>query len=423
MAIFNSLGSNYDLVDVWLALKELVWPNQRAKKQLVQLLSQHYQGKAVLLYSGRDAIEYCLEAFGIGQGTLVLTQAFSCCSIEEAIKRVKATPHYFDLAKDKPSTSLVQIKQAYQQAVKRKQAPQAVIIQHTLGYLDEVEAIAQFCRQKHLLLIEDLAQAAGAKFSQDGEMGSLADAVILSFGRDKVLDAVSGGAVIFKNNSSFSYQLPKLADWFELKHDLTNKRQVLKLLLFPTVSWLIRHTYSIGLGKLLHRLAQKSNLITTPILSHQPHYQSFPAYFAPLVLRRWHHLQAQLKHRRQVASYYLAELKSLSHLAPIVTEAEIKQGTNLRFPIAVKKPEQVTSLLKHLKKNQVYLEDRWYKQPVDSGSLSFKSEYQPHSCPHAEWLTQRVINLPTHRAVNHKQANKITQTIKRWDALTHNYTP
>ena len=72
------------------------------------------------------------------------------------------------------------------------------------------------------------------------------------------------------------------------------------------------------------------------------------------------------------------------------------------------------SLLNFLAKHQIYLFDRWYKKPVDSGSLKFSSNYQSSSCPQAEKLTQTIINLPTHQNISLADAEKIVKLVNDW---------
>jgi len=407
MIIFNSLGSNYSFREAFLALRELLIPNQSAKKQLKKYLSNHFQGKTVLLFNGRDAIEYCLEAYGISKGDTVLTQAFSCSSLEEAINRTGATAEYFDLDSEALHTSLKQIEKAYQAATK----PKAIILQHTLGYADQVQEIAKFCKEKRIILIEDLAQAVGAVDDSGVELGSLADAVILSFGRDKLLDGVSGGAVVFKHHSIEIPTLPKLEDWFELKHDKSNKKLVVRLLFYPLLTLVIRHTYSIGLGKVLHWLAKKTGLMETQIKSPHGHYQSFPAYFAPLVLRQWNGLHTQLANRSFISSIYWNKLHEVEGIKIPLSPEKIARGTNLRFPVVLSSSLQVKTALSFLQKNGIFLNDRWYRAAVDSGSLQFQSNYQLGNCPNAENYAKLLINLPTHRVVTIKKAEKIAELV------------
>jgi dTDP-4-amino-4,6-dideoxygalactose transaminase len=413
MPIFNSLGSNYDCQDVCLSLKQLLWPDRRLKLQLQQKLEERFDGRARLLFNGRDAIEYVLKAYEIGSGDQVLTQAFSCSSVEEAIVRVGAEPIYFDLSAGQVRVQLEQVKTAYQQASN----PKLVILQHTLGYADAEHEISRFCQKKDLLLVADLAQAVGSVNSQRQALGLEADAIVLSFGRDKLLDSIAGGAAIFKNEPSV---YPSIPDWFELSHDLSNKEQVVKLLCYPLLTKTVRLSYELGigelrLGKFLHKLFKKTNLIWTAMRSPHKHFQSFPAYFAPLALRRLENLDMQLEHRRKVAHFYFNRLHNIQNSLHLpITRQMISYGSNLRFPVEVNSAQAKKSLINYLKRNQVYVADSWYRQVVDSGSVQFETAYQPGSCPNAEKMAKTIVNLPTHRLVNLSRAEKIYQLIQKW---------
>ncbi len=407
MAIFNSLGSNYDAVDVWLSLKQLLWPNRQLKLKLKQQLEDKFEGEARLLFSGRDAIEYLLTAYELKEGDEVLTQAFSCSSVEEAIVRVGAQPVYFDLGPNQLPTKLEQIQKSYQSA----ENPKLVILQHTLGYVDDVPEIKSFCEEKNLILVEDLAQSAGALDKNREPAGTHADAVILSFGRDKILDGISGGAAIFKTKP---HKFPKIPDWFELSHDLSNKKQVTRLLFFPFFSQIIRMTYDLGIGKGLHWACKKTKLIWTPIKSLHKSYQSYPAYFAPLVLRRLDELDVQLQHRRKIAHYYYNRLTDVNAIKIPVAQKDISYGANLRFPILMHNLQHLKKLVQYLQQNQVFIADRWYKHPVDSGSVEFDSRYQSNSCPLAEKYSRTLLNLPTHKDIQINEAEKIVSLIINW---------
>lgn len=404
MTIFNSLGSNYKLKEVLIASLSCFAPNQKTQhRTILKKLENYFQGQTVLLYNGRDAIEYCLTAYNISTNDQVLTQAFSCSSIEEAINRVGAKACYFDLAPGKIKTTFKQVKKTYDKA----KQPKAVILQHTLGYQDETKKISQFCKKNNLLLIIDLAQAVGATDSDNQPLGLEADAIILSFGRDKVVDAITGGAVIFKAQPN---QLPKL----KKSQSSKETKLSLKKSLYPLFTWLIRKTYGIGLGKALHWIFKKLNLIQTSIKSPHNTYQPFPLNLSNLLLNAWNQLDSQLEHRRQIAYFYLNQIKQNQKIIIPIEADDIKLGTNLRFPVLTTSDKQMRSLLNFLAKHQVYLFDRWYKKPVDSGSLKFNSNYQSDSCPQAEKFAQTIINLPTHQNITLADAEKIVKLINDW---------
>src|SRR5690606_31002986 len=91
-----------------------------------------------------------------------------------------------------------------EKALKQNPKAKALIVQHTLGYPADIEAIASWCKKNKLVLIEDLAHSAFGQLEDGRLLGSFGDAIAFSFGRDKVIDSISGGAVCFKKDVELS---------------------------------------------------------------------------------------------------------------------------------------------------------------------------------------------------------------------------
>jgi dTDP-4-amino-4,6-dideoxygalactose transaminase len=82
----------------------------------------------------------------------------------------------------------------------------------------------------------------------------------------------------------------------------------------------------------------------------------------------------------------------------------------LRFPIAVADP---TALTQYLDRCGIHIGDRWYRSAVDSGKLAYASKYKTGSCPNAEHLSARCVNLPTHQFITEADAEYIAECIKK----------
>jgi dTDP-4-amino-4,6-dideoxygalactose transaminase len=407
MSIFNSLGSNYSFSFSLLALKQLLAPNRQHLKHLEEKLSNKFDDQVKLVWKGRDAIELCLASYGIGQGDQVLTQALTCHSVEEAVKRTGAEVVYTDVEPNQVRLDFDQFKQT----VSNHSDIKAVIVQHTLGYPDQVGRISDFCQQQDILLIEDLAQSLGGEDYSLEKLGSRADALILSFGRDKIVDGISGGAVVFRKPVEQNLEIPFALPSSKPKQVRRARKIINQDLFYPVLTWLIRKTYGLGLGQLIHYMAQKLGWFYSPVKSNHQHYCSLPAYYAPLIEQSYDQLERNINHRRKLAHYYLNQLSQLESVELMVDREQVSRGTNLRLPILVENP---ASLIKFLKKRGIYLSDRWYKQAVDAGSTNQDSVYQANSCPQAEQVAQKIINLPTHQEVNLSQAEQISASIKNW---------
>jgi dTDP-4-amino-4,6-dideoxygalactose transaminase len=391
MPIFNSLGSNYDFHYAYLALSQL-WTKTDRRPELITKLQQQFDGQVQLFYKGRDAIEYILRAYGIGQGDQVITQAFACFAIEEGITRAGARPVYADITADSLNPDVKTLTAALKKAPRAK----AVLIQHTLGIPAPIVLIKKWCKENNLLLFEDLAQSLGGLNEVGEPLGTQADAIILSFGRDKIIDAVSGGATILKTKAVYQNSVNSTID-----HHL-DRHIIVKDMCYPLITWLIRHTHSFGLGQIIFQLAKKIHWLTSPIASPTEQMTILPAEYAPLVLLQLQQLSTAIKNRRKTAHRYAQSL-------PLMNKELIDRAANLRVALLVEQPDQ---LAKYLTTQGIYLTDRWYRQPVDSGSLNCHSEYVPHSCPQAETASQHIINLPTHQGITELDLTKIIQAIQ-----------
>jgi perosamine synthetase len=407
-SIFNSLGSNYNFSFVRLALRQIFYSDVNAKNSLHSYLEKNYIGKPFLFYKGRDAIEFSLRVLlGLddrAESNKVLTQAFTCFAVEEGIKRAGATPVYVDI--DKNSTNLT-VETLTAIFAKNKDA-KAVLVQHSLGIPADIIAIKKWCIKNNLLLIEDLAQGIGGVDSQGKPLGHNADAVIFSFGRDKIIDAISGGAVVFKNLGAeeISYAesiLERTAENFP-------KSFLIKDMLYPLITSLGRKTHDVIIGKIIFKLARFFGLISSPTISKTSKLTGMNSAYAKLAISSFSKLEKQILNRRKLANYYFDNIDN-SQIAIINTKKNVEQGSNLRFSIRV---NDVSKLIKLMRKNKIYLSDRWYRSAVDCGRKSCGSIYKKGQASNAEKLTNEIFNLPTHQNISLDKASRIVSVLNKF---------
>ncbi len=190
MSIFNSLGSNYNFKIVWQTLFSS--NDKQSREALNKYLEDKYEGQVTLVYKGRQAIEMGLKNLNLHTGSFVAINGFTCFAVYEAIKNAGLNAEYLDIEKGQLNFS----PDTLQKAINKNPLIKVVIIQNTLGYPCEIDKIAQICKENELTLIEDLAHSVGTKYENGKEAGSVGDFVVLSFSQDKIIDCVSGGALI-----------------------------------------------------------------------------------------------------------------------------------------------------------------------------------------------------------------------------------
>jgi perosamine synthetase len=390
--IFNSLGSNYNLKYVFKSLFSI--PSKEVKNKLIALLEKRYEGKALLLYKGREAIKLALELSGITKGSKVGVNGFTCYVVNQAITEAGYTPVYLDIGDWDLNFEIKNLE---------KHADiKALIIQNTFGCPVDITSVKSICNKNNILIIEDLAHSAGSLYADGSEVGKVGDFTALSFSQDKIIDAVSGGALIVRN-SEFK---DKLNNILYSKIPITN--QICDRF-YPLLTYKIRKLYFLKLGKILHFIAKKLKLLSDPMGTiTNINYHVLPNWYTSMALSSLENLDSQIKHRREISRIYIKSLNENLLSLGVVKNCDL--STNIRFPIFV---EERKKLIHYLKNNGIFVSDIWYDAPIAPRKLIERTDYKGE-CPKAEVDSKQILNLPTHINVSKKEAEKISATINKW---------
>ena len=133
----------------------------------------------------------------------------------------------------------------------------------------------------------------------------------------------------------------------------------------------------------------------------RPEYfpKALPNALAILSQKQMKKLERFNEHRKQLASYYAKELSVLKG-----------EGIFLRFPVQY---ENAHEILRKAWDNNILLGD-WYTTPIAPHDTKLDLvQYKEGSCPKAERLGKRVLNLPTHINISQKDAEKVVEFIKK----------
>ncbi|MEJ2007072.1 MAG: DegT/DnrJ/EryC1/StrS family aminotransferase [Acidobacteriota bacterium] len=159
--------------------------------------------EAVGLNSGTDALVLALRAMGVAPGDEVITTSNTFFATAEAVWLVGATPVFVDI---EPKTCNID-PNLIEAAITPK--TKAIIPVHLYGQPAEMRAIAKIAKAHNLLVIEDCAQALGAR-GDDFAIGELSDAVCTSFIIQKNLGCFGDGGAVVTNNSEMATEIRKL---------------------------------------------------------------------------------------------------------------------------------------------------------------------------------------------------------------------
>lgn len=145
---------------------------------------------AVGVSSGTEALVLALRALGIGPEDEVVVPANSFIATAEAVSLTGARPRFADVEQDTQLVSAATIERAMTERVR------CVIPVHLFGRTVDLDPIVALAADRGLLLVEDAAQAHGARY-KGRPVGSIGDAGTFSFYPAKNLGAWGdAGAVV-----------------------------------------------------------------------------------------------------------------------------------------------------------------------------------------------------------------------------------
>jgi dTDP-4-amino-4,6-dideoxygalactose transaminase len=155
--------------------------------------------------NGTDAIELVLAGLGIGPGDEVVVPANTFVATAEAVRTVGAVPRFVDV---RPDTLLIDV-DAVAAAIGPRTA--AIIAVHLYGQMADVDRLARLAERHGVCLIEDAAQAHGARFA-GRRAGSVGRAATFSFYPGKNLGALGDGGAVVSDDPDLVSRIRRLAD-------------------------------------------------------------------------------------------------------------------------------------------------------------------------------------------------------------------
>jgi len=406
--IFVALSPNTQKDDIFLASKLLFqpWKWKRGKDLffLEKELKKYLKTKYIFLFnSGRSALIAILDALNIKKGDEILVQAFTCNAVINPILKIKAKPVFVDI----DETLNLDPKD-----LKKKITPhsKAVIIQHTFGYPAKIKEILKITKEYNLSLIEDCAHSLGAKY--EGKFcGTFGKASFFSFGRDKVISSVFGGIAITNDdrvgeNLKNFYQKLNFPSFFwtfqQLLHPiLTN------ILVFPAF------TIHSLLGKIVLKFFQKISLLSKAVFDIEKKGgvakyfpKKMPNALAILALNQFKKLEKFNYHRKKISQFYTENLKE-KFIFPFLKKNENNLSPiYMRFPIFISKNS--SKIIKKAEKEKIFLKDGWQGSVIlPPDTKTEKMRYIFGSCPFAEKISKKIINLPTSPRISERDAKRI----------------
>ena len=156
--------------------------------------------------NGLESLSLVIKAMGIGEGDEVIVPAHTFIATALAVKYAGATPVFVEVRED---TYLIDEKLIEEKITNRTKA---IIVVHLYGQMAEMEPILEIAKKHGLYVVEDAAQAHGAK--HNGMVaGSVGDAAGFSFYPGKNLGALGDAGATVTNNEEIAKKVRALGNY------------------------------------------------------------------------------------------------------------------------------------------------------------------------------------------------------------------
>jgi dTDP-4-amino-4,6-dideoxygalactose transaminase len=168
--------------------------------------------------NGTDALELALLSVGCRPGDEVVTAANASMYTATAALKAGLVPRFADVDPGSLLLTAATIEPALTPRTK------AVVVTHLYGRMAEIAPIRDLCRAHGVALVEDCAQAAGAR-NDEGPAGSLGDVAAFSFFPTKNLGALGDGGAVVTNDDERAALVRRLRQYgWSSKYTVTEPR-------------------------------------------------------------------------------------------------------------------------------------------------------------------------------------------------------
>jgi dTDP-4-amino-4,6-dideoxygalactose transaminase len=317
----------------------------------------------------------------------VILPSISCATPANAALLAEVVPRFADVD---PATGMPLLAD-----VQSRWTPQtcAVVYIHLFGQTADLRPLADWCRAKNVLLIEDVAQALGARLPDNRAAGSAGDLTVYSFSPTKILEC-GGGALLIRPEKLVPV-CEELSQSGPLPAEIDDaKARILSL------SYRNLHHSLVGLLR-----SRASNEVCSAFLKLQPAFRELylrriknPAALA----RAWANLKSILRDRHEKALQYEA---GLSGGPWRLINGWQQSGVCWRYSLLVDFPEKLVDFSEAVRRDGFHVSNLYW--PVNEF-------FRPSDeCPNANQFARRIVNLWVDQTVDRQWVRKCTQSLIR----------
>lgn len=319
---------------------------------------------ALGLSSGTDAILLALMTIGVGPGDEVIVPSFTFFATAGCVSRLGAKPVFCDVD---PLTFNIDARHAESLITPKTRA---LIPVHLYGQLADMTAVSAVAKRHKLTVIEDAAQAIGAREKADGSgrsAGTFGDFGCISFYPTKNLGAIGDAGALLMNDAKLAERARQLR-----LHGETKKY----------------HHQFVGGNFRIDALQAAILNIKLP------------------------HLNAWNDQRRAVANRYTVRLNELGVAPRFVTPPSERTGRHVyhQYVIRAQRRDELVAFLSERKVGTgVY-----YPVPLHLQECFADLGGKPGQLPHSEKAAAEVLGLPIYPELTEAQQEAVVTGIAQF---------
>jgi dTDP-4-amino-4,6-dideoxygalactose transaminase len=315
--------------------------------------------------SGTDALRFALLALGIGPDTRVVTVPNTFIATIEAITQTGAQVDLVDIDEDSCLIDLNQLEDFLKKSFSapEENRPMAVLPVHLYGQCADMDPINELAKKYELKVIEDAAQAHGARY-KDRRAGNLGHAAAFSFYPGKNLGACGEAGMVTTND-------PKIADIVSMIRDHGQK---------------VKYHHAIE--------------------GYNGRLDAIQAGFLRIKLP---HLESWNAKRREIASLYDNAFSEFDWVRPV----KIASNNVSCYHLYVIRSKYRDAIQAYFKERNVDT-GLHYPIPIHLQECYAHLGYKPGSFPHAEKACNEILSLPIYPELSLEQAKYVINTLREF---------
>ena len=311
---------------------------------------------AIVCVNGTNALHMAMLACGVEQNDEIITQPLTFIATANAISYLNAHPVFVDVDKDTMGLSPAALEAFLKENTtfvdgicinkNTGRRIKACIPMHTFGFACRIKEIADICNLYHIELIEDAAEALGSYY-EGQHLGTFGRIGAISFNGNKII-TTGGGGMLVTNDEALAEKIKHLTTQAKIPHP-----------------WEYKHD-EIGYN---YRM---------------------PNLNAALGLAQLEQLDQFLEFKRQLADEYNTFFDSYSDVDFVQERPENKTNYWINA-VVLENREQRDLFLKQTNEAGVMTRPIWTLM----NRLDMFKDCEKGNLPNAEWLEDRVVNIPS----------------------------